>query len=662
MLFSLIIIFQFNLFADEDISKLESQPDVLFKYKDLKKNQKMLSQQVEFNNAVLLLEKGEYLKAIDILKDTSKFLKIPSYLNIGIAYYKLNSIHNAKVYLERIYSHDAAITEDTYSYMSACYYLYLISDNQKFLKKIIQLAKTKKDLSEHAKRLIADTFIILKDYKMALSLLDTMDYASDFKKGLLLIKLKDYEKADLLLRKAYENNVNLDKKDKILWFMVFSNLKSNNLEKLNDNLDLIQARKSSFEANKELELKMFFNKNKYTPDEYFKFITKFDLNRKIDFIYYFAPYIFSDNEEIMYDSTKGFIFKDKSSLDNLDDMISYNASFLKLIKKDPIQKVAELKKMLNKDTKSYIYYNLALSYAQIDDFYNALKYFEQATKLNPGNKLYSAMTLITAIRSNTTIADKDYLDTNIKLKKGMYQYFGQKIYNLIINDKIGTSTEPKHYAKTIFYKALNFLPKFNEGTATLDDPLIKDNFKEPLTFLLKEVIKRENENDFTYFSRLQDTVPLKINNNFLDGSILITQYYVDLLKALGLFNKADFSMQSNITPTYLRTKALKLLHDGYPKKALNLIETLQSEYKLEDKYTMYLVVASYLDDNRYNDASVQISLIKGLLKDSGADFLTGVQLIQELKISSAKQFFLKPYLDDMIDFKIEGFDKFLESL
>eukprot|EP01028_Stygiella_incarcerata_P010045 TRINITY_DN5040_c0_g1_i1.p1 TRINITY_DN5040_c0_g1~~TRINITY_DN5040_c0_g1_i1.p1 ORF type:complete len:234 (-),score=-65.61 TRINITY_DN5040_c0_g1_i1:16-717(-) len=218
------------------------------------------------------------------------------------------------------------------------------------------------------------------------------------------------------------------KKDKILWFMVFSNLKSNNLEKLNDNLDLIQARKSSFEANKELELKMFFNKNKYTPDEYFKFITKFDLNRKIDFIYYFAPYIFSDNEEIMYDSTKGFIFKDKSSLDNLDDMISYNASFLKLIKKDPIQKVAELKKMLNKDTKSYIYYNLALSYAQIDDFYNALKYFEQATKLNPGNKLYSAMTLITAIRSNTTIADKDYLDTNIKLKKGMYQYFGQKIY------------------------------------------------------------------------------------------------------------------------------------------------------------------------------------------------------------------------------------------
>lgn len=589
-------------------------------------------------------------------------MKIPSYLNIGIAYYKLNSIHNSKIYLERIYNHEEAITKDTYSYMSACYYLYLISDNKKFLKRIIQIAKSQKDLSEHSKRLIADTYIILKDYEMALKLLKTMDYASDLKKALLLIKLRDYTNADILLKKAYENSISLTVKDRILWFMVFSNLKSNNLNNLYDNLDLIQARRSSFEANKELELKMFFNKDKYSPKEYFKFVTKFDLNRKIDYIYYYAPYIFSDNEEIMYDSTKGFIFKDKQSLENLEDMISYNASFLDLIKKDPIQKVLELKKMLNKDTKSYIYYNLGLSYAQIDDFYNALKYFEQATKLNPGNKLYSVMALITAIRANTTLKDKDYLDTNVKLKRGMYQYFGQKIYNLIINDKIGTSVEPGYYSNTIFFKALDFLSKFDKGVATIDEPLIKDNFKEPLTFLLKKVIKRENENDYNYFSRLQDSVPLKINNNFLEGPILITQYYTDLLKALGLFNKADFSMESNITPTYLRTKALKLLHDGYPKKALKLLENLQNEYKVEDKYTMFLIVACYLDDNNYNEASIQISLIKALLNDSGADFLSGVQLIQELKISSAKQFLLRPYLDDMIDFKLEGFDKFLEDL
>jgi len=651
-----------NSLNAQENAKVESQPEIIFKYNSLIKNQNKLSQEVEFNKAVLLLEKGEYLKSIEILKNTSKFLKIPSYLNIGIAYYKLNSIHNARIYLERIYNLETAITTDTYSYMSACYYLYLISNNKKYLKKIIDIAKTRKELSEHDKRLIADTYIILKDYEMALKLLENMDFASNLKKALLLIKLRNYEKSEILLEKAYEESMNLKTKDTILWFMIFRDLKSNSLEKLTEHLDLLQERKSAYEVNKQLELKIFFNKDKYTPKEYLNFITNFDINRKIDFIYYYAPFIFSDNDEIIYDATKGFIFKNIDSLDNLDDMISYNSSFLELVKKDPIKRVTELKKMLNKDTKSYIYYNLALSYAHINDFYNAIKYFKQASKLNPGNKLYSVMTLITAIRSNSEIKDKDYLDANIRSRNGLYKYFGQKIYNLIINDNIGVTEDPKHYTKTIFYKSLDFLSDFKNGEQDIEHPLLKENFKEPFTFLLKKIIKRENENEFEYFSRLQDTIPLKINNNFLDGPILVTQYYIDTLKALGLFSKADFSMESNITPTYERTKALKLLTDGKPKEALKVLENIQNEYKLEDKYTMYLIVAALLDDGNYNEASIQISLIKGLLKDNGADFLTGVQLIQELKISSAKQFFLKPYLDDMIDFKLEGYDKFLESL
>lgn len=643
-------------------SEIESQPEIIFKYNNLISNENKISNEVEFNKGVLLLEKGEYLKAIEILKKTSKFLQIPSYLNIGIAYYKLNSLHNANIYLNRIYHHEEAVFNNTYSYMSACYYLYLTSNNKRYLEKIIDIAKNQKDLSEHSKRLISDTYIILKDYEMALKLLDNMDFASDLKKALLLIKLRNYEKAAILLEKAYESTMNLNTKDTILWFMIFRDLKSNNLEKLFEHLDILQQRKSSFEVNKHLELKIFFNKDKYTPKEYLNFITNFDLNRKIDFIYYYAPFIFSDNDEIIYDSTKGFIFKNEQSLENINSMVSYNSSFLQLIKKDPIKRVTELKKMLNKDTKSYIYYNLALSYAQINDFYNALKYFKQASKLNPGNKLYTAMTLITAIRSNTELKDKDYLDKNLRSRNGLYIYFGQKLYNLIINDKIGVTEDPRHYTKTIFYKSLDFLTDFKDGHQDINHPLIKENFKDPFTFLLKMVIKRKDENSYQYFSRLQDNIPLKINNNFLDGPILITQYYTDILKALGLFYKADFSMKSNITPTYLRTKALKALYDKKPKEALQILDGIQSEYKLEDKYTMYLTVAALLEDGKYNEASLQISLIKGLLKDNGADYLTGVQLVQELKINSSKEFFKKIYLDDMIDFKLEGYDKFLESL
>jgi len=77
---------------------------------------------------------------------------------------------------------------------------------------------------------------------------------------------------------------------------------------------------------------------------------------------------------------------------------------------------------------------------------------------------------------------------------------------------------------------------------------------------------------------------------------------------------------------------------------------------------MYLMVAALLEAGRYNDASIQISLIKAILKDKDADFLTAIQLIQDLKITSAKQFIKEAYKDSLIDFRLVGFDEYLESL
>ncbi|MGE3591223.1 MAG: hypothetical protein AB7G52_01850, partial [Arcobacter sp.] len=160
----------------------------------------------------------------------------------------------------------------------------------------------------------------------------------------------------------------------------------------------------------------------------------------------------------------------------------------------------------------------------------------------------------------------------------------------------------------------------------------------------------------------QDSIPLTLNNNFLEGPLIITRYYIDILKALGIFSKADLRITGKNTPSYLRTKALRDLHFGLPDETIKTLEYLQSEYKLEDKYTMYLIVAALLEAGRYNDASIQISLIKAILNDPDADFLTAIQLIQELKIPSAKQFLSQPYLDSLIDFKLVGFDEYLESL
>jgi tetratricopeptide (TPR) repeat protein len=648
------------LYANTDL--IESQPEIIFQFEKLKKSQENLALQIDFNKAVLHLSKNEYNEAIELLKKTAVILEVPSYLNIGIAYYKLNSIDNAIVYLNKIYEKNENSKTQTFSYMSACYYLYQISKDNKYLDTIVKISKKFKNLSEHTKRMVADTYILLKEYDNALEVLNTMEYAMDLKKALVHIKLKDYEKANFLLKKAKNENLNPNTIDKILWLLSFTNLKLNNLEELKETLDLINLRKNTFKANTELPLEIYFNQNKYTSKQYLDFVLKFDEARKIDFIFYFAPFIFSDSQEIIYDSIKGFIYNEKESIINLEEMVDYNSKFLKIVKEDPIIRVVELKKMLTKDTKSYIFYNLALSCAQINDFNNAFKYFEKAYKLNPGNKLYSTMYLISANRINVKIKDKEYIETTIKTSNGLYNYFGKEIYRLFLNPQYTFADQALNYENTIFYKAIDFLKVMNEGKITENHMLLDEHFKDPLTFLIRLVLRREGENDYSYYARLQDSIPLSLNNNFLEGPLIITRYYIDILKGLGIFSKADLKITGKKTPSYLRTKALRDLHFNSPDETIKTLEYLQNEYKLEDKYTMYLMVAALLEAGRYNDASIQISLIKVILNDQDADFLTAVQLIQELKISSAKQFLIQPYLDSLIDFKLVGFDEYLESL
>ncbi|MBY0540037.1 MAG: hypothetical protein K2P52_01305, partial [Campylobacterales bacterium] len=278
------------------------------------------------------------------------------------------------------------------------------------------------------------------------------------------------------------------------------------------------------------------------------------------------------------------------------------------------------------------------------------------------NKLYSIMYLITADRLNIKIKDKEYIEGNIKSNNGLYNYFSKEIYKLFINPQFTSVDKPLEYENTIFYKALDFLKVMKSGKVTENHALLDEHFKDPLTFLIKMVQRRKGETDYTYYSRLQDSIPLSLNNQFLEGPLIITRFYVDILKGLGIFSKADMNISGKKTPSYLRTKALRDLHFNSPDEAIKTLEYLQSEYKLEDKYSMYLMVAALLEAGRYNDASIQISLIKVILNDPDADFLTAIQLIQDLKISSAKQFLLQPYLDSLIDFKLIGFDEYLESL
>ena len=152
------IFFNSILYAVDDL--IESQPEIIFQFEKLVKSQENLSLQIDFNKAVLHLSKNEYEEAIKLFEKTSKILEVPSCLNMGIAYYKLGSVDNAIVYLNKIYEKPENANIHTYPYMAACYYLYQISKDNKYLDTIVKTSKKYRNLSEHSKRMLSDTYII----------------------------------------------------------------------------------------------------------------------------------------------------------------------------------------------------------------------------------------------------------------------------------------------------------------------------------------------------------------------------------------------------------------------------------------------------------------------------------------------------------------------
>lgn len=653
---------------------IESQPQVIFELDRLKSSNENLEIQVDFNKAVLHFKKGEFDEALRLFEKTSQIFEVPSILNMGIIYYKQSNKEKAIKFFSKIYAKKTNLINQPYSFISACYYLFAITKDDKYMLDLVTIFQNKKKLSEYSELItdiqdailkeLANRYLYIKDYENALSALNAMSYSLDLKKAMVYIKLNNYQKASSLLKQLRNSQQDEDTFHKILWVSTYTDLKLNKFEDVRDTLDLINDRKNSFTLNTKMPFEIFFNKNLYSYKDYFQNVLKFDEERKYDFIYYFAPFVFSDSKEIIYDSVRGFIYQDIHNVENLEEMVEYNKKFVNLVSKDSINRVNDLKELVKTDSKAYTYYNLALAYAQINDFHNAFKNFEKAHKLNPGNGLYAVMYLITSNKVTIGLSDsqKSIIEKNIKDGDGLYSYFSKELYKMFVNSSYNVVENSSKYEKTIFFKAIDFLKVMNSNEPLQNHILLTEYERDPFVYLIKTIQRGKNESDNNYFTRLQDEIPLRHNSIFINSSLVISKYYIDILKALGTFQRADFTLMNNNNPTYLVTAAYASLYLGHPDITIGILKRLKEEFSYENKNTMYLMVAGFLESSRPEDASIQISLIKALYKDTDTDFLTAIQLIQNMNISSAKQFLDIKYTNPYIDFKMVGFDELMLNL
>lgn len=656
-----------NILYANDI--LKSQPQIIFELDKLDE----LEVSNEFNKAVLLFNKQRYKEAYDIFEKTKVVYEIPSLLNMAIILLKDNKKEEAITLFSEIYSKKSNLLNEPYAFIASCYYLFTLTSDDKYMIDLVTIFQNSDKLKNQSEIILnikdiileelANRYLMVKDYDNALGALNAMSYSLDLKKALVYIKQNNLLRADIILKKLIDTQKDENRLDEIYWFSVFVNLKLNKLDVVKEILEKINKRGSDYKVHINLPFEIYFNKDLYSSSDYLKSILKFDEERKLDYLYYFAPFVFSDSKELMYDTVKGMVSKDKSSLESLEAMFNYNINFIKAIRNDPFVRIDQLKNELNENSKAYNYYNLALAFAQIKDLSNAYKYFEKAYKLSPGNKLYAVMYLITSNKVSKSMDDKqkELIKERIKSSDGLYNYFAKELYSIYVDISFENKEEP-YLQTTLFFKALDFLKKLENNEYVAEHPLLIDWEKDSFIYLLKLVQQTKNEDDYKYFSRMQDTIPLKYNNNFLNSSLITSLYYIDILKALGIFSRADFYIPKESSPLYLLTDAYSSLYLGKANESINILNRLKNEYNIENRFTMYLLVASYLEAKRREEASIQITLIKAFYNDTDTDFLTAIQLIQTLNINAAIQFLNKAYDNQFISFDIIGFDEFMLSL
>lgn len=656
-----------NILYANDI--LKSQPQIIFELDKLDE----LEVSNEFNKAVLLFNKQRYKEAYDIFEKTKVVYEIPSLLNMAIILLKDNKKEEAITLFSEIYSKKSNLLNEPYAFIASCYYLFTLTSDDKYMIDLVTIFQNSDKLKNQSEIILnikdiileelANRYLMVEDYDNALGALNAMSYSLDLKKALVYIKQNNLLRADIILKKLIDTQKDEDRLDEIYWFSVFVNLKLNKLDVVKEILEKINKRGSDYKVHINLPFEIYFNKDLYSSSDYLKSILKFDEERKLDYLYYFAPFVFSDSKELMYDTVKGMVSKDKSSLESLEAMFNYNINFIKAIRNDPFVRIDQLKNELNENSKAYNYYNLALAFAQIKDLSNAYKYFEKAYKLSPGNKLYAVMYLITSNKVSKSMDDKqkELIKERIKSSDGLYNYFAKELYSIYVDISFENKEEP-YLQTTLFFKALDFLKKLENNEYVAEHPLLIDWEKDSFIYLLKLVQQTKNEDDYKYFSRMQDTIPLKYNNNFLNSSLITSLYYIDILKALGIFSRADFYIPKESSPLYLLTDAYSSLYLGKANESINILNRLKNEYNIENRFTMYLLVASYLEAKRREEASIQITLIKAFYNDTDTDFLTAIQLIQTLNINAAIQFLNKAYNNQFISFDIIGFDEFMLSL
>ncbi|MCV3375396.1 tetratricopeptide repeat protein [Campylobacter sp. IFREMER_LSEM_CL2151] len=594
-----------------------------------------------YNLGVAQMKQKDYASAIENFKQSLELEehKVAAAINIAVCYFNLGNKEKFNYYLDLAKVH---LPQDSKSSLYD-YYLGLINYYQGFYPEALQMFMRSNNINGYQSEsyyLGAKIYALLKSEKNAIEFLQKQeDYEASLPLGLLYAKSGEYQKAKEYLEKASKIE-NHEARSKVA-------------------LALVELKTGQFESGAQI-LKALYIKDRNIGSKYYNIKTRLKRNfsnidiaqqhfakrlitgkqQIYDLLFYFSPYRVFDIKQSMelitkadlgnfiqgYEYENELLVKSKAlSGVNIELSHAINLAF-NFHLREANQEFKNLSEIYH--AHDVIHYNLALTYAQLQDYNNAYKHFSTAYHLNPKNYIAGifAIYCMDLVKKDYTKLANELLenlqaDNTIDQNHNIFKYLLHLAKNDFtamipyLDNLSNTNNTPLELMFAIIAANGNNLETLrNQKIKELKDLLNKDIISNILYFNSKNTnldIKEYAKQAQMYFL----TTKLDYNSLF-GGAGIVKDSYVTLMQITGLLNhvrndiKKRLAMSNKNSIGLIFALAYVDIFAKEYQEAYTLYNILIDDYKIKDAQTLFLAAVAAIGSNNPNSAIALLELAR----------------------------------------------------
>ncbi|HFF9610421.1 TPA: tetratricopeptide repeat protein [Campylobacter coli] len=591
-----------------------------------------------YNLGVSQMNEGKFDEAFDSFKKAIANGENQSVaaINAAVCALKLNDKEKFKYYIDlaQVY-----LPKEGKSKLYD-YYLALINYYKGYYPEALQMLQrvNSEPYTDVAKYLSAKIYAKMDFDAKSVQQLNTQgSFEPSLSLGLLYARMGEYDKAKIALNTAMKIERDFNQS---LSALTLIDIKTGDFQDMllrlqdtyrndEDKYKILDRYKIKVRLNKEL-FNIAIAQRNFSNDILKKQKDQFDL------LFYFAPYQVFDSKQASLYIKKANItnFVDDSSdgqsyLARSQALSSTNVKISNIINDALNQKLRLANKEFQALLEDYpehsiLQYNLALTYAQMQNYELAYKHFSSSYHLNPKNYLAGAFAMFCGkLSDNDTtklyheILDNIAADSNFKAnmqKNMLFLANGDYISMLPYLDENGQKTPLNLIFETIIAKNNNLNNQVDVRIAKLRSELPQDIVANILYFnsLNSNLnIKEYAQNAQIHFKNLQVDY-----RSVFGGSNIARELYVNLMHIAGLLNLERQKFKTLINTSKVKDEGmiqtlayLDIFAQQY-EQSYALYNTLIDEYGAKDSRTLFLASVAAVGANNPNSAIALLQLSK----------------------------------------------------